>query len=145
MLDPYYWAYASNPNEEKIRTAVNAQQWLIDNTTSDDQILLWVDGPWVQGDRELYTVASMQLWGDNRVTLEPTLTDDYGRNALSTIQPSVIAMYGKSMTAVSAFYDSLPAENQPSEPTCYDFTWPIDPVSSFPTEVGHLCLTRLSW
>ena len=145
MLDPYYWAYTSNPNEEKIRTAVNAQQWLIDNTASDDQILLWVDGPWMQGDRELYTVASMQLWGDNRVTLEPTLNDDYGRNALSTIQPSVIAMYGKSMTAVRAFYDSLPAANQPSEPTCYDFTWPIDPVSSFPTEVGHLCLTRLSW
>jgi len=145
LLDPYSWAYTANPNEEKIRTAVNAQAWLLDNTTEDDEILLWVDGPWQQGDRELFTVASMQLWGDNRATLEPTLTDEYGINALATIQPDVIAMYGKSMDAVDAFYASIPRERQPSEPICYDFTWPIDPVSDFPTEVGHVCLTRLTW
>ena len=63
MLDPYYWAYTSNPNEAKLRNAVNAQQWLIDNTTSKDQLLLWVDGPWTSGDRELYSVAAMQLGG----------------------------------------------------------------------------------
>ena len=145
MLDPYTWAYQSNPNEQKLRTAVNAQQWLLDNTTDRDRVLLWVDGPWTQGDRELYTVASMQLWGDNRITLEPTLTDDYGLNALTTIKPTVIAMYGKSMDAIDTFYASIPRERQPSPPICYDYTWPIDPVSDFPTTVGHTCLTRLSW
>ena len=145
MLDPYAWAYQGNPNEQKIRTAVNAQQWLLDNTTEQDQILLWVDGPWMQGDRELYTVASMQLWGDNRVTLEPTLTDEYGINALNSIKPNVIAMYGKSMDAINTFYESVPRERQPTTPICYDYTWPIDPVSDFPTTVGHTCLTRLSW
>ena len=145
LLDPYSWAYQSNPNEQKIRTAVNAQQWLLDNTTDQDQVLLWVDGPWMQGDRELYTVASMQLWGDNRITLEPTLTDDYGIDALTTIRPTVIAMYGKSMEAIDAFYASIPRERQPTAPICYDYAWPIDPVSDFPTTVGHTCLTRLSW
>lgn len=145
MLDPYSWAYQANPNEQKIRTAVNAQQWLLDNTTDQDQVLLWVDGPWMQGDRELYTVASMQLWGDNRVTLEPTLTDEYGINALATIKPTVVAMYGKSMEAIDAFYASIPRERQPTAPICYDYAWPIDPVSDFPTAVGHTCLTRLSW
>ena len=145
LLDPYSWAYQSNPNEQKIRTAVNAQQWLLDNTTDQDRVLLWVDGPWMQGDRELYTVASMQLWGDNRVTLEPTLTDEYGINALTTMRPTVIAMYGKSMEAIDAFYASIPRERQPTAPICYDYAWPIDPVSDFPTTVGHTCLTRLSW
>ena len=145
MLDPYTWAYQANPNEQKIRTAVNAQQWLLDNTTDQDRVLLWVDGPWMQGDRELYTVASMQLWGDNRVTLEPTLTDGYGINALNSIKPTVIAMNGKSMEAITTFYESIPRERQPTPPVCYDYTWPIDPVSDFPTTVGHTCLTRLSW
>jgi hypothetical protein len=145
MLDPYNWAYTPNPNEEKIRTAVNAQQWLLDNTTSDDQILLWADGPWVQGDRELYTVASMQLWGDNRVTLEPTLTDEYGLNALATLRPTVIAMSGRSLESVDSFWRSIPAARQATEPVCYSYSWPIDPVSEFPTNVGHTCVTRLSW
>ena len=79
MLDPYSWAYQPNPNDAKIRTAVNAQQWLLENTARDDQILLWVDGPWVDGDRELYAVAAMQLWGENRLTLEPTFGDDYSQ------------------------------------------------------------------
>ena len=145
LLDPYSWAYTANPNEAKIRTAVNAQAWLLDNTNDNDDILLWVDGPWQQGDRELYTVASMQLWGDNRVTLEPTLTDEYGINALESLRPDVIAMYGKSMEAIDTFYASIPRERQPTKPICYDFTWPIDPVSEFPTTVGHTCLTRLTW
>jgi len=143
MLDPYYWAFRDNPNEEKIRTAVNAQQWLLDNTTSDDRVLLWVDGPWVQGDRELYTVASMQLWGENRITLEPEFGDQFSIQQMSDWQPTVIAMYAKTMDAVDRFYASLPAELGPTPPQCYDFTWPTDPTSAFPTNTGHLCLTRL--
>ena len=144
-LSPYHWAYASNPIETKMRTAVNSQQWLLENTTRDDTILVWVDGPWVQGDRELYVAAGMQLWGENRVTLEPTLTDEYGLTQLDTIRPDVLALYGKSMDSVMTFWESIPRENDPSAPICYDYAWPPDSSSDFPTTQGHTCLTRIHW
>ena len=144
-LSPYHWAYASNPIEEKMRTAVNAQEWLLNNTTNRDQILVWVDGPWTQGDRELFVAAGMQLWGENRVTLEPTLTDEYGINQLGTVKPDVLALYGKSMDAVMTFWNSIPKATDPSAPICYDYSWPSDPSNDFPTTQGHTCLTRLTW
>jgi hypothetical protein len=144
-LSPYHWAYADNPIETKLRTAVNAQQWLLDNTKDTDAILVWVDGPWTQGDRELYVAAGMQLWGENRITLEPTLTDDYARTQLATHTPDVLALYGKSMDAVMAFWNSIPKENDPTAPICYDYAWPADTSSDFPTTQGHTCLTRLTW
>ena len=142
-LSPYHWAYASNPIETKMRSAVNSQEWLLENTEPNDQILIWVDGPWTQGDRELYVAAGMQLWGENRITLEPTLTDDYGLNQLATIQPDVLALYGKSMDSVMAFWNSIPKANDPSAPICYEYRWPADSSSEFPTTGGHTCLTRL--
>lgn len=144
-LSPYTWAYASNPIETKLRTAINSEQWLLDNTTDDDTILVWVDGPWTQGDRELYVAAGMQLWGENRITLEPTLTDDSGLAQLATHRPNVIALYGKSMDAVMTFWESIPKVNDPTAPVCYDYAWPPDPSSDFPTTQGHTCLTRLTW
>ena len=144
LLDPYRWAYAPNPNEAKLRASVNAQQWLIDQTDEDDRILVWVDGPWVEGDRELYSVAAMQLWGENRITLEPMFGDDYSIDQVERLQPTVIAMYGKTMSAVETFWRSLPDELLATPPVCYDFAWPIDPVSVHPTNTGHLCLTRVS-
>lgn len=144
-LSPYNWAYAANPIETKMRTAVNSQEWLLANTSRDDQILLWVDGLWTEGDRELYVVAGMQLWGENRVTLEPTLTDEFGLQTLASVQPDVLALYGKSMDAIMRFWESIPQENDPSAPVCYDYVWPRDPYSDFPTQQGHTCLTRLVW
>ena len=144
MLDPYYWAYTSNPNEAKLRTAVNAQQWLIGNTASQDRLLLWVDGPWTSGDRELYSVAAMQLWGENRVTLEPTLTDDYGKQKMTDAEPTALVLYGKSMNAVWTFWESIPRTYDPMPPQCYHFNWPKEPTSAFPTSVGHTCIVRLS-
>lgn len=147
FLEPYVWAYQANPNEAKLRAAVNAQQWLIDNTSRDDRMLLWVGGQWVDGDRELYTVAAMQLWGagENLITLAPTLDDELGQDRLARIKPDVIAMYGSSMDAVLAFWSSIPAANSPSPPQCYDFEWPIDPESTFPLVNGYVCITRLTW
>jgi hypothetical protein len=144
-LSPYHWAYASNPIETKMRTAVNSQEWLLDNTKPEDQILLWVDGPWTQGDRELYVAAGMQLWGENRITLEPTLTDEYGITQLDTVQPDVLALYGKSMDSIMTFWNSIPKANDPTAPICYDYAWPEDSSSDFPTTQGHTCLTRLTW
>jgi hypothetical protein len=145
MLSPYAWAYRDNPVETKLRVAVNAQEWVTANTTAEDRIMQWVDGPWMQGDRELYTVASMQLWGPNLLTLEPTLDAVYGVPNLTTYRPTVIEMNGKSMDAVIRFWESLPADLTPTPPQCYDYAWPIDPRSDFPTAVGHTCLTRLTW
>lgn len=144
-LSPYNWAYASNPIETKLRTAVNVQEWLLANTENSDKILVWVDGPWTQGDRELYVAAGMQLWGENRITLEPTLTDEYGISTLQRVKPTVLALYGKSMDSVMTFWSSIPRENDPTAPICYDYAWPADPSSDFPTTEGHTCLTRLTW
>ena len=127
-----------------MHTAVNSQEWLLANTTRDDVILDWVQGDWVKGDRELYVVAGMQLWGENRVTLEPTLsTDDIAR--LGELKPTVIAMFGQSMAGVIRFWQSIPAERQATAPTCYDYAWPTHPQSTYPVTQGHTCLTRLTW
>lgn len=144
-LSPYHWAYAANPIETKMRTAVNAQEWLLANSSTSDRILVWVDGSWAEGDRELYVAAGMQLWGENRVTLERTVSDEFGINALESVRPSVLALYGRSMDAVVEFWESIPRENDPSTPMCYDYAWPEDSNANFPAEQGHTCLTRLTW
>ena len=139
-LSPYSWAFAPNPIEEKITTAIEVQQWLLDNTTNQDQILTWVDGDWTQGDRELYAVAAMQLWGENRLTLEPTV-DDYARAILERTNPTVIALYGPDQVGINTMHDSLP---NAGPLTCTDFQWPRASNTRFPADSGMACLTRLS-
>lgn len=138
-LSPYSWAFNANPISEKLHTAVNTQEWLLANTTNDDTVLTWVDGDWVDGDRELYVVAGMQLWGENRIGLFAELDDD-DRARLEAIRPSVIAMYGQSIEGVATFMRGLPASTLPTAPTCYDFTWPAPHIPA-----GHACITRLTW
>ncbi len=136
---PYSYAFVPNPSSEKMHVAVNAQQWLLDHTTDADSILNWVGGDWVGGDRELYMVAAMQLWGENRVTLEPTLTaDDTAR--LESLRPSVIQMVAPTTDQILAFWRSLPTSTHPTAPECYDFSWPMPDLTT-----GHSCLTRLTW
>jgi hypothetical protein len=138
-LSPYNYAFNANPISEKLQAAVTTQEWLLANTTREDTILDWVQGDWVGGDRELYVVAAMQLWGENRVTLEPTLSDvDIER--LGSIKPTALALYGQTMDGVMAFWSSIPAANQPTAPKCYDFTWPNAQIPQ-----GLACLTKLSW
>jgi hypothetical protein len=139
-LSPYSWAFAPNPIEEKITAAIEVQQWLLDNTTDQDQILTWVDGDWTQGDRELYAVAAMQLWGENRLTLEPTV-DDYARAILERTNPTVIALYGPDQVGINTMHDSLP---NAGPLTCTDFQWPRASNTRFPADSGMACLTRLS-
>ena len=144
-LSPYQWAYASNPISDRLDTAITVQEWLLANTTRDDAILGWVDGDWVNGDRELYVVAGMQLWGENRVTLEPTLTDTDGLARLDTYRPDVIAMYGQTKESVLQFWQSIPSANNATAPTCLDFDWAPNPASKFTVDKGVACLTRLTW
>ena len=148
-LSPYAWAFTDNPISDKIHTAVNTQEWLLANTSRDDRILDWVGGDWVGGDRELYVVAGMQLWGENRVTLEPRLTPD-DVNRLNSIKPTTIAMYAPSMERITDFWSSIPQANRATPPNCYDFAWSSSPntrVSTNPAPVkqGHACLTQLTW
>ena len=143
-LSPYQWAFAENPIRDRIGTAVNAQEWLLANSTRDDRILSWVGGDWVDGDRELYVVAGMQLWGENRVTLEPVITpDDAAR--LDVVRPTMLAMYAPSMPLLLQFWESIPQALRPTAPQCYDFAWQPNPASSFDYTQGHACLTTLSW
>ncbi len=144
-LSPYSWAFAANPVADQLSSAVATQEWLLSRTTRQDSILTWVDGDWVDGDRELYVAAGMQLWGENRITLEPTLTDPDGLARLSTYRPTVLALYGQSMDAVLDFWASIPADNQPSPPECLDFPWSPRPDSINRPTQGHACLTRLTW
>lgn len=137
-LSPYNWAFNDNPISDKVHTAVNAQDWLLANTTTDDRIASWVGADWAGGDRELYVVAGMQLWGPNLVTLAPTL-DDAGRATLDELRPTALNLVAPSMDQVIAFWQSIPADLRATAPTCYDFTWSVDPG------VGHSCLTRLNW
>jgi len=144
-LSPYAWVFNPNPTAEKVASMITVQDWVLANTTNEDRLLLWVDGPWTEGDRELFAVAGMQLWGENRLTLEPTLTDEYGLNQLNTVKPSAIVLYGKDRDAAINMWSSLPRERNASPPECIDFPWPENPASAFPTSGGVACLTRLTW
>lgn len=143
FLSPYSWAFAPNPIAEKINTAIDVQKWLLAKTTNKDQILTWVDGSWTEGDRELYAVAAMQLWGENRLTLEPTV-DDYARAIVDQVKPTVIALYGRDQDSITTMLASLNENNMPAgDPQCTDFSWPRASNSAFPADAGIACISRL--
>ena len=143
-LTPYVWAFQDNPLEERARAAVGSQEWLLANTSSSDRVSTWVQGDWFAGDRELYEVAAMQLWGPNRVAMEPRMTgDDIAR--LGEVRPDVIAMFGQSWDGVLTFWTSIPASLSPSIPECTSYAWSPYPSSPTPTTQGYTCLTRLQW
>jgi hypothetical protein len=143
-LTPYVWAFQSNVLSERAHAAVNTQSWLLANTQSTDRISTWVQGDWFAGDRELYEVAAMQLWGPNRVAMAGRIyPEDLAK--LEVDRPTVIAMYGWSMDAVVEFWSSIPAVNSPTAPKCYDFQWASYPDSMHPAGVAHACLTQLRW
>ena len=136
---PYSNAFRSSSVSAKVHAAVNTEQWLLIHTHDDDQILDWVDGNWVGGDRELYMVAGMQLWGENRIGLDQHLAPSDVAE-LESIRPTVIAMYGPSVSRIEQFRAELPPQAHASIPTCYDFSWPNADIP-----IGHACLTRLTW
>lgn len=133
---PFSWAYQSNPIKLKLANSLKAQEWLINNTVSTDQILTYVDGNWLDGDRDLYAAAAMQLWGENRSGVDTTLRpEDLER--IKTTKPTVFALYGPNKTALEQYASSLPTELNLSPLTCADFDWPTLPTGA------SLCLTRV--
>jgi len=87
----------------------------------------------------LYAVAAMQLWGENRFTLEPTV-DDYAKAILQRSDPSVIALYGRDRQGINTMWESIP---DAGELTCTEFDWPMTSNTKFPADSGVACLTRL--
>ena len=134
---PFAWAYQENPIKLKLANSVKAQQWLVDNTEPNDQVLTYVDGNWIGGDRDLYVAAAMQFWGENRTGVDTTIRpEDLER--ISVTRPTVIALYGVNKTNLELYADSLPKELNLGPLTCTDFDWPTKSAGAI------LCLTHVS-
>lgn len=134
---PFAWAYQNNPIKLKLANSLKAQQWMIDNTEPTDQILTYVDGNWIGGDRDLYVAAAMQFWGENRTGVDTTIRpEDLER--ISVTKPTVIALYGVNKTNLELYADSLPKELNLGPLTCTDFDWPTNSTGAI------LCLTHVS-
>jgi hypothetical protein len=133
---PFVWAYQENPIKLQLANSFKAQDWLINNTTSEDQILTYVDGDWLAGDRDLYVAASLQFWGENRISVTPELRpEDLQR--LEELRPNVFALYGSDKNRLQQYADDLPDGDQLSQLECIDFDWPGS------LNGATLCLTRL--
>jgi hypothetical protein len=85
---PFSWVYKDNPIKLQLANSLKAQKWLISNTRPEDQILTYVDGHWLAGDRSLYVAASLQFWGENRISVTQDLRpEDLQR--LESLKPTV--------------------------------------------------------
>jgi hypothetical protein len=120
---PFAWAYQDNPVKLKLANSLKAQQWLINNTKPTDQILTYVDGNWLKGDRDLYVAAAMQFWGENRSGVDTTIRPEDLERIIAS-KPTVIALYGPNKTALEQYAKSLPKGLNMGPLTCNTFDWP---------------------
>ena len=121
---PFGWAYQDNPIKMKLANSLKAQEWLLDNTTPEDQILTYVDGDWLAGDRDLYVAASLQFWGENRISVTPDLRPEDLQRIKET-KPTVYALYGPDQEELQRYSDALPDITRSGTGlNCYDFDWP---------------------
>ena len=120
---------------DQMASKIEAQEWLLANTTRQDTVMIWTDPQRLTAD-----VAAMQLWGgDNLVTVDPVLSRaDIER--LEAIEPSVIATYAPDREQIDRFLASLPPWSLPSEPVCTSV-----PYLGVGTGEAIVCLTRLTW
>jgi hypothetical protein len=131
---PFAWAYQNNPIKLKLANSLKAQQWLLNNTKPTDQILTYVDGNWLGGDRDLYVAAAMQFWGENRSGVDATIRpEDLDR--ITATKPTVIALYGPDKTVLEQYANSLPKTLNLGPLTCTDFDWPTSATGA------SLCLS----
>lgn len=135
---PFSNAFNENDVFTKLDSAEKAQSWLIDQTTSADSVMVWVDADWGV-DETLLPLAAFQIWGANQITPLPTLYGPELERA-EGIRPSVVAMYGRSMRAVTRFWASVPGDVRRTDPQCTQYPWPNPDV---PT--AYVCLARLDW
>jgi hypothetical protein len=123
---PFAWAYQNNPIKLKLANSLKAQEWLLNNTKPTDQILTYVDGNWLGGDRDLYAAAAMQFWGENRSGVDATIRPE-DLNRITETKPTVIALYGPDKTKLQQYANSLPTELNLGSLACTDFDWPTFP------------------
>jgi hypothetical protein len=123
---PFAWAYQDNSIKLKLANSLKAQEWLINNTKPTDQILTYVDGDWLDGDRDLYVAAAMQFWGENRSGVDTTLRPEDLQRITKT-NPTVFALYGPNKIPLEQYANSLPTELNLSPLTCTNFDWPTLP------------------
>jgi hypothetical protein len=134
---PFAWAYQSNPIKMKLANSLKAQEWLIANTTPEDQILTYVDGDWLGGDRDLYAAAAMQFWGENRISVTPELRpEDFER--FTDVRPTVLAIYGFQEQDLQDYLEGIPSITTNLPMKCIQFDWPNS------LELGNLCTTALT-
>lgn len=135
---PYANAFTSNDVFAKLDSAQQAEKWLIDSTTGDDTVMVWVDADW-SVDESLLPMAAFQLWGANQITSLPSLYGPELERARG-LRPTVIAMYGRTKQAIWRFWGALPKEVHRTDPQCTSYPWPDPQV---PT--AYVCLTHLTW
>jgi hypothetical protein len=134
---PFAWSYQSNPIKLKLANSLQAQQWLINNTEPTDQILTYVDGDWLGGDRDLYVASAMQFWGENRSGVDSTIRpEDLER--ITETKPTVIALYGANKIILEQYANSLPKALNLGPLTCTDFDWPTSPTGA------NICLLKVT-
>ena len=120
---PFAWAFHSNPIKLRLANSLKAQEWLLANTTPQDRILTYVDGDWLAGDRDLYVAASLQFWGENRISVTRELRpEDLLR--LEELKPNVFALYGPNKDRLQQYANALPNADRLSPLNCLDFDWP---------------------
>jgi len=126
---PFAWAYRDNPIKLKLANSLKAQQWLINNTEPTDQILTYVDGNWLEGDRDLYVAAAMQFWGENRSGVDATFRpEDLDR--IRATKPTVIALFGVNMSNLEQYAKSLSKVLNLGPLACNDYDWPNSSASA---------------
>lgn len=136
FLSPFSWAYQDNPIRAKVENSVKVQEWVLENTTPEDQLLVWVDSDWLSGDRDLFVAAGMQLWGENRNGVDRTLRPEDLQRIADT-QPTAMVFYGPTEIGLETYRLLLPRELRASPMECIDFDWPTL------AEQASACLVRL--
>ncbi len=132
---PFRAAFVDFDAELLMRSKVDAQRFLIEQTTREDSIGIWTDP-----DRLLAAVAAMQMWGEyNNVSSGAVLSATEAK-ALEASKPSAIAMYAPTRAQIDAFWRSLPPWSRPSDPDCTTV-----PYLGIGSTQAHVCVTHLRW
>jgi hypothetical protein len=132
---PFRSAYVDFDYARQMESKIAIQQWLLNQTSSEDTIALWTDPESLTAD-----VAAMQLWGGyNIFTLDATLNRDSTRR-LEEMRPSVIALYAPDRQQINGLFETLPPWALPSDLTCT-----TEPYLGIGSGEVVTCLTRLTW
>lgn len=131
----YANAYVPNETETMVRSAIEAETWLLERTAPGDNVLSWVEPNATTGEHNLLSLAAFHLWGANQAggAAQPAerdveLWEQFGARAL--------VLYGRSPESVWTYYAGIPDTLRRSKPECMQVAWPS-------TGAAHVCVVRL--